>query len=538
MPKKKNAQKKEETILLSETEVKKTWDYYQFAKAAQSGYLPSAMNPLLLNQRMADVSLNPYQPDQDKLDAALKDPKNNEDYLQGLSQSFEISSSVYKRLIEYLATMLSFDISYIPRNVSDKGEYTSLGFKKDEKIVEEFLDNFDYVNAFSTAVKQMLRSETFFCSPRFDMENYQLQEMPSGVNWTKITGRWSYGLLWSLNMFWFWQPGVSLEMYSPFFTRAYNDLWGNKNGKMKEYIPNISPELRGNSSWVYWQDVPPSAGHVFKMSPEIVSRLPHYVGLMSDLILQPLMRNLQKSISMAEATKILSGQVPFLNNQSSKVADALSMSPEVLGRFLGLISSAISSAIKTIAAPLENISPISFDGNDEMYPSYLKNTLAASGVNTSLIFTSNQRANILESNLSLQSDLFLMYKLYPQFSQFLNYHINKRTKKYKWNFMFEGSNFSIDRESRWNTQMDLMERGIVLPQKISSALGMKPHHLRKMMEQSEAEGFIDKLTPIIQSNQLSKDSAGRPSMSDSEIGDAGAQTKEAGSNISKTKSKK
>lgn len=530
MPRKKKAESKEDVNLLSEQEVKNTWDVYQFAKAIQSGFYPGALSPVLLNQRLQDISLNPQLPDQTKLDSALTDPKNNEDYLQGVSQSFEVSSSVYKRLIEYLGTMLSFDVTYVPTN-ADKDDFRTASFKADEKRIEGFLDKFNYVEQFTTAIHQMIRSETFFCANRFDTEKFLLQELPSAVNWTKITGRWPYGLLFSLNLYWFIQPGVDIEMYPPFFASAYKKIWGT-GVKPQSYIPSISPTMRGSSSWVYWQDIPVDVGHVFKMSPEIVARLPHYVGLFSDLILQPLMRNLQKSIAMAEATKIISGEVPFLNNTQAKVADQLSMNPETLGKFLGLVSSALSSAVKVVAAPLQSIGAVSFSGNNDLYPSYLRNTLAASGVNTGLIFTNAQRPNILESKLSLESDELLMTGLYPQFEAYMNYHGNKFTKKYKYSFGFEGTKFSTNREERWNVQKDLMERGIILPQKIASAIGMKPHVMRRMMEMADIEGFVDKLTPILQAAQMPSD-GGRPAESETNLSDSGAETRETGGNEEK-----
>ena len=233
--------KDEPSVNLTEEEVTKVWDFYQFARSLEVGNTyPSIMTPQLINQRLQDISLNPQLAEQEKLDSALKDAKNNEDYLQGVSHYFEIVSSVYKRLIEYLATMLSFDLTYTAIN-ADKDDYRTVAFKKSEKKLEEFLDRFDYVSNFKTAVQQMIRSEAFFCSPRFDLDKYMLQELPTGVNWTKITGRWSHGLLFSMNMYWFMQPGVNIDMYLPFFSKAYEKVWGGQASS--SYRPTISPNM-------------------------------------------------------------------------------------------------------------------------------------------------------------------------------------------------------------------------------------------------------------------------------------------------------
>lgn len=68
---------------------------------------PNAYTPLLVSSRLKDVSLNPAQATLDSINAALADPKNNEDQLQGYSEFFELNSMLYKRLLHYLSDMLS-----------------------------------------------------------------------------------------------------------------------------------------------------------------------------------------------------------------------------------------------------------------------------------------------------------------------------------------------------------------------------------------------------------------------------------------------
>lgn len=475
--------------------------------------------------------MNSLVPTQDKLTSALSDPKNSEIELQGISEHFEIASQPYKRLLSYLGNMLSWDLTMTPLN-AEKDDYKTNSYKKDLKIVEKFLDDFDYEKEFEVAVKEMLRNETFFCSPRLDMEVPILQELPASPVYTKITGRWSYGLLFSMNMYFFTLPGADLNMFHPFFAKTYGEIWGMNGSKIKSYVPSLPAQSRGMSAWVYWQDVPIDVGWAFKMTPEIATRLPYFTGLFSDLILQPIMRTLQRDMNMSAASRILAGEVPFLKDTSAKVADQIAMNPETLGKFLQLVKTAISSAVKVAAAPLNNIQGISFPTDNAMYPTYLKNLLAASGVNTSLIFTSDARPNQLESQLSLNTDEQLMMALYPQFNAFLRYNVNKLTKKFKWDFEFEGTKFFTNREERLNRQKDLLEFGIVLPQKIAAAVGMKPQNFRRQMEEAKENGFVESLTPIVKASQSPSD-GGRPRKDNGKLGDAGAQTREQGSNISK-----
>jgi len=93
--------KEEEEVILTQEEV---WNVVEFAKAMSSSmYGATYLNPELVSGRMKDITLNPLQATQDMLDIAMREPKSNEMQLQEFSQSFELTSMVYKRLISYLA---------------------------------------------------------------------------------------------------------------------------------------------------------------------------------------------------------------------------------------------------------------------------------------------------------------------------------------------------------------------------------------------------------------------------------------------------
>jgi len=227
---------KDEGILLSEEQVKQVWDFYEFA----SSYNTGAITPMLLNDRMKDLTLNPLAPTQATLDDALLHPKQSEDALMGISEHFEIVSQPYKRLLSYLSSMLAFDLTYTPKN-AEKDDFGTKAFKRDEKAIEDYFDKFDYKARFAIVVKELLRNETFFGCPRYDGEKYIIQELPSSPQYTKITGRFSHGLLGSFNMYFFLLPGVDLRMYPDFFTKKAKGIWGDKV-TTQSYNPALSPE--------------------------------------------------------------------------------------------------------------------------------------------------------------------------------------------------------------------------------------------------------------------------------------------------------
>jgi hypothetical protein len=199
--------------------------------------------------------------------------------------------------------------------------------------------------------------------------------------------------------------------------------------------------------------------------------------------------------------------------------------------------------VKVTAAPLENMQSVTFPSEDAMYPTYLRTALASSGVNTDLIFTSDVRPNILATQLSLNTDEQLMESIYPQFNAFLNYHVNKLTKEFKFKFKFEGTQFFNNRQQRFDKQMTLVDKGIVLYQQIAASMGMSPQDFMRQLEETRAMGFVDNLTPIISPKDKlglgEEDTKGRLNGTNSKgkltDSDSKAETDESGQNIVKSK---
>jgi hypothetical protein len=525
--------KKEEIqeVVLTKDEV---WNVLSFARALAGEYGTNMLTPDLIHRRMQDVSFQPRSATSTQLDDALSNPKDNEESLRSFVESFEILSMPFKRILSYMSSLIAMDLTYSVTNVAHPNEYDKPAFKKDQEKLYEFFDKFDHKGSFRSIIKQLLRNEVYVCAVRQDGKNIVLQELP--IDFCKITGRWDYGLLVSFNFLYFLQPGIDINLYPKFFKQKYLELFQNVD--VHRYQPSASVDLRGDSQFVYWVDLPPDVGWAFKLDTSLITAVPYFAGLMPDLVNQSVMRALQKDMNMASASKMLLGQVPMLKDAKSNVKDMIAVDPVTLGKFLSLVKSSMSSAIKIASAPLEDMQSISFEGDNEMYDKYLRTALASSGMNTALIYSSQVKANIIDSQLSFEADSKIMeQQLYPQFNMFLNYWANKVLKKYQYIFELEGNDFYLNRAARFEQAMTLADKGIVLPQKIASAIGVKPQTLYRWIEEAKATGFVDNLTPIISAFQMSggAEDAGRPKKSDSGLDDSGAQTRAAGSNVSKSK---
>jgi hypothetical protein len=526
-------------ILSSEEEVQLALRFAQ-AYSQSLGIYPSAFNPLLLNSRLQDISLRTgAKITSDSVAKALEDPKNSEKELLSMSESFEITSSPYRRLLGYMSDLLAWDLTYYCKNIGDVSNYTSSKYKKDLDIVKNFLDSFDVKKEFTSVVKELYRTDSFFSVFRDDGEIFTLQQLAS--DYCMITCKFDYGLLFSFDYSFFLRQGIDLDLFPPIFKETYRRLF--TKGNADSYDPSINIDLRRDSTWVYWADCSPLDGFWgWKFNPTIATRTPYFCGLFPDLANQNLIRNLQKSSYMAECVKILAMQIPMLHKNTQAVQkDEYALSPEMTGKFLQFLRSAINESVNVASAPMEDIHGIEFTSSNNIQSSWTKNTLGNSGINSNLLYSGGDyRMNQVESMISTQIDELSAQEIYPYFNRFLEYYINKRTKYYKFGFMLEGSNIYLDRQRRLETQTNLMNVGIVLPQKISAAVGMNPFVFQAQLDEARANGWVDNLTPIVSAFQQSgaDSKTGRPSKSDSELGEAGAETRAEGANISKLKSNK
>jgi hypothetical protein len=507
----------------------------EFAQELSKGGMfgNNVFTPDLINARLRDISFNPTSPTQDMLDKAMANPKESEDNLRKFSENFELQSMPYKRLISYLSGLLAFDYTITCTNATEddyKIGKNKNAYQKELDKVYDFLDKFNVKKEFAGVTRQLLRNDAFFFCFRNEGDRYLFQELDNA--YCKITARFDYGFLMDYDLVYFLQPATDLKMFPDFFSEALNKMYTETQGK---YVPHTAADAR-NSLWAYWTQVPATTGFVFKLNQDSATRIPYFAGLFQDLSLQPLLRSLQRDKSIISAAKIVFGEVPLLNKDAStKVSNMFALDAKSLANFLTLLKAGVGNAIKVAAAPLNGVQALTFPSENDIYAEFLNNMTASSGINSNLIFTGKTKVSQLEAQLSLATDEQLMESMvYPMCEDFCEYQLSRITKKYKFKIKFEGSNFFTNRQQRMEPLTQLMQSGIVLPQKIAAALGMEPREFERQMQSAKASGFVDSLTPIIMASQIANNgSGGRPTKSDASLSDSGDQTRSDGGNDNK-----
>lgn len=478
--------------LLSEEEAQ--W-LKEFAVAFNDGIMgvSNIYTPSLLNQNLQRLNNNPLVPDYESLVKAINSAVVSAEKLQAYQEWMELGEITFKRLMEYYANMLSFDLSYTCINAKDKKEYETAKYKKDKRAVEKFLTSFDYKREFLKVVRQMMRSETAFMWLRNNGDvnetHYTLQLMPQEK--CLITGAWEKGLLYDFNMNYFLQPGVDINGYDPAFKGFMKDIYENET--IRDYVPTNQLDRR-DGTFAYWvQTSPiyltnglPSGAWAFKFDDSTFNNVPFLSSLMRDAILNIPIKKLQYDKDVASAYAYLIGEIGMLKTNE---ANATQFDPVRLGTLLNIVKRAVGKHIAVGAMPsTENKWYQYVDNNTTMAETQIKSVLAQ-GAGASRVLYASDKMSQEEIRNAILTDYNLIKKIYTQFNSFLDFYVNQLTKSYKFKFAFDGSNYGFEREWRKDGLMRLAENGIVLNETaFASAYGYDPVMFSYMMQETKADG--------------------------------------------------
>ena len=156
---------------------------------------------------------------------------------------------------------------------------------------------------------------------------------------------------------------------------------------------------------------------------------------------------------------------------------------------------------------------------------YKIRTSASQGASAStLVYTDTKMAQF-EMQQAIETDFAFMEKLYSQFAEFMNFFVNKKLKKYKFDFSFDGLNRSFYREEKFKKLTQIADKGMVLDEsQWASVFKMKPQDFRKSLIMAHTSDFTEYLTPLMNINTM-KDGTGEvgnPTKDKEDLADGGA----------------
>jgi hypothetical protein len=298
--------------------------------------------------------------------------------------------------------------------------------------------------------------------------------------------------------------------------------------KNKKYYPNIRPEMR-NGQWMYWQQISPDNGWVFKFDYIFAGLVPPFLGMFVDAIDIDTFKQLQKDKAFLDVYKIIMGTVPrHKDNKTNNQKDDFAIDANTLSSFIQLVKTGLPSQVDFKAVPLENLTSFDFENSTtekNISGTAIKNFYRNSGAESSMFGADRPNASTVKA--STRTDQAFVEQVYSQFQMFLNYQLNKVTKKYKFSVKLSGTIF--DEQDRFDNQMSLLSNGIITPE-LPSALHMTERELRNGLSMMVSLGYPDMFKPVQTSSTLSdkNNAGGRPQKK--EVKESGEITRDEGSN--------
>jgi len=182
-----------------------------------------------------------------------------------------------------------------------------------------------------------------------------------------------------------------------------------------------------------------------------------------------------------------------------------------------------NSKVRIGAMPTEEVEWYQYqDYNKDMYDKQLKQSAGQSASASRMIYADDKMSQSELEN-AIITDYNTVKKVYSQFNNFLDLYVNRKTKKYKFNFNFDGCSYPFERKQRFSNLMELSAVGIVLNSSAyASALGVKPHMFDAMMDEAHNGDLVQKLTPLISIHTSAFFCSTQPEKESSELSEGGS----------------
>lgn len=525
------------------------WNVLEYANALYTSQLGYFYDTQQEYRTLVDLNNNPQIPDRELLRKAIASYKQSAENLQDYSEFMEVWDGIYNRAINYKLNLLSFDIDRYPVNIKDNSEFDSQEYKDDCRRVDKFFQNFKAKQEFRNAVKNMLKTDTYYCWLRdsegsYDedeiditekkVQSYSLQTMPQ--KFCQITGKFVgkgvNGLLWDFNLNYFNQMGVNILNYDPSLIAAYNDR-NTENKNLKSFIVGDGRDLNkvNEFAWdCYVRTKVNKGAWVFKYDTSNFNEVPPFAYLMKTVFDDDAISALQRDKDIISANALILGEMKTRDKDNTgNNKNAFTIDPAQVGQIMHLARNGINKNIKQIALPLENTRMFQFaDNNSNMYKNQLKTSAGLSAANSSLIYT-DEKLSQEEAQLAANADYQdIANAVYPQFENFLNFFVNKKTKKYKFRFRVSGSTLPFVRKNEIENHLKLSDKGIQVPiRRWGTLLGYDGYEFETMVKEAKFTDTTDLLFALFNANTATYDTQpGAPTKENDELTDGGAISRE------------
>lgn len=448
----------------------------------------------------------------------LDNPQKNEKQFRELSRFLYLVSSHYRRLIDYQASILTYNYTIIPTNLPMKSKIKKREYENTYMHVIQECEKYNLKQESRKIIKIVARDGVYYGLAYESDDSFYIK--PFDSNFAQISTIVDGCPMFSMDLNYFNGKVYLLQMYGAEITNAYYRYKGNKE-------LNIKPDKTKR-----WYE--PSNGICVKADDtDLVYSLPMFTGLMMDIFDVEDYSLLKKAKAENDNYKALAMKMDVDEDGVPK------MDFDVAMKYYNQAAANIPDGIGLILSPFA-IEDFSFTKGSTSERDALvdaKENLFFSAGTSPLIFGSPKATSSSSLVLSVKPDEEMAFALLEQIQRVFNKKIKKMNLPYDFTIKFLNQSI-FNTDEFVNRYSKASQYGVNVKLKYAASLGLTPSDVVGM---SYLEDDVLKLgtkswiTPLVSSNTQGSMDQGRPSNESKgeTIGDAGEATQNTDQNDNK-----
>lgn len=187
-------------------------------------------NPFLQNSRLKMLNTRPGTMSREELTNALKAPGESELGLRAEAWSMSSTQYLYYKILRMAADVPMFKYYLVPE-LLEKAEYKKDDFKNDDKLVNEWIEQFDIKNTLKKTALEVKREGKATYLLRNSISGTGKNKTVNYAKWQKLPSEYvklvkigEHGYIASFNFMLFLNPAFSVCQYPEFIQDIWNDL--------------------------------------------------------------------------------------------------------------------------------------------------------------------------------------------------------------------------------------------------------------------------------------------------------------------------
>ena len=441
----------------------------------------------------------------------LNNPLLNEQKLRDVSQYMIAGGSIlYKRLMEYFATIITMDYYLAPVNSFGKSKAEKNKLNKNFIRAVTLTESMSIKHTFQKITKILMEDGIFFGYKRETDNGLIIQRIPS--DWCRLTS--------CINECWNFAFNFS------FFDSPKKP---NSDEKITELtFENFPPEFKTlygkyKATGEKWQDLDNTKTACFKSDETLFFSIPPFVGIYDDIIDLDNAKELKGLNDKLDTYKLLVQKIPMM--KESGKANQFAIDAHDAKEFHNNIKRNLPDGVELATTPME-LSGVTFDKSlkdKKDVKDARENVFESIGVSGLIMGTVNNGS--IGLNRSIEADVAAMSPLLRQYERWF------KRELMSYNFRLVFLDISPYNRAEYIDQLLKTAQFGYSKMMLAAAQGMTPGEFLSMcVLENEVLDLTEMLIPLQSSHTATGTDKGDKSKSDSDLSDEGIQSKDKNKN--------